>query len=79
MRLLAERTEGKSSSDLKELCRNAAMSPVRETIRRAEGDFERLARDQEKVRLPFSRFDYSVTCWSYQGFILRPLTIEDFF
>jgi len=79
MRLLAERTEGMSGSDLKELCRNAAMLPVRETIRRAEGDIERLARDQEKVRLPFSRFDYSVTHCTYQDLILRPLTIEDFF
>jgi len=81
MRRLAECTEGMSGFDLKELCRNAAMSPVREAIRRVNGDVESLACDQEKVRLPFQRLDYSVTvtCCTYQGLILRPLTTEDFF
>ena len=81
MRLLAERTEGMSGSDLKELCRNAAMSPVREAIRWVDGDIESFARDQENVRLPFPRLDYSalVTRCTYQSLILRPLTIEDFF
>jgi SpoVK/Ycf46/Vps4 family AAA+-type ATPase len=79
MRSLAEFTEGMSGSDLKELCRNAAMLPVRETIRRAEGDIERLARAQGKVCLPFPRFNYSVTRYVYQDLIHRSLTIEDFF
>jgi SpoVK/Ycf46/Vps4 family AAA+-type ATPase len=57
MQFLAERTEGMSGSGLKELCRNAAMSPVREAIRRVDGDVESLARDQEQVRLPFLRLD----------------------
>ena len=69
-----------SCSDLKELCRNAAMSPVREAIRRASGDVESpsLACDQENVRLPFPRLEYPVTCCTFQGLTLRPLTTEDF-
>jgi len=35
--LLAVRTDGFSSSDLQELCRNAAMVPVKEFMRRPEG------------------------------------------
>ena len=54
MRTLAEHSKGKSGSDLKELCRNAAMLPVRELIRKANGDFARLAQDQKEVRLCFT-------------------------
>lgn len=35
---LARQTDGLSGSDLKELCRNAAMVPVREYMKRIEGD-----------------------------------------
>lgn len=35
--LLAARTEGFSGSDLQELCRNAAMIPVKEFMRSGEG------------------------------------------
>ncbi|KAH9987246.1 ATPase [Russula vinacea] len=48
MRLLADYARGKSGSDLKELCRNAAMVPVRELVRDAKGDFARLAQGQEE-------------------------------
>ncbi|KAJ1343208.1 hypothetical protein BSLG_002234 [Batrachochytrium salamandrivorans] len=39
---LAERTQGYSCSDLKELCRNAVMVPVRESIKTIKGDFKNL-------------------------------------
>jgi SpoVK/Ycf46/Vps4 family AAA+-type ATPase len=50
LRDLAECSRGKSGSDLKELCRNAAMLPVRELVRQAKGDVALLARTQEEVR-----------------------------
>ncbi len=50
MRALAEYSRGKSGSDLKELCRNAAMLPVRELVRQANGDVTLLARGQDEVR-----------------------------
>ncbi len=53
IRILAEYSKGKSGSDLKELCRNAAMLPVRELVRQANGDVARLARDQNEVRFLF--------------------------
>lgn len=46
---LAERTEGLSGSDLKELCRNAAMLPMREMLRDAGDDTEELARLHKEV------------------------------
>jgi SpoVK/Ycf46/Vps4 family AAA+-type ATPase len=77
MRALAEYSGGRSGSDLKELCRNAAMFPVRELVRKANGDFARLAQGQKEVRLRYTRLVYPVTPTA-QGFNLRPLTIEDF-
>ncbi|KAH9975361.1 P-loop containing nucleoside triphosphate hydrolase protein [Lactifluus volemus] len=44
MRTLAEFSDGKSGSDLRELCRNASMIPAREIIRNARGDVTHLAR-----------------------------------
>jgi SpoVK/Ycf46/Vps4 family AAA+-type ATPase len=54
---LAEATEGHSGSDLRELCRNAAMVPVREIMRSAEGNEEMLAKGQLEVPLTVLLFD----------------------
>jgi SpoVK/Ycf46/Vps4 family AAA+-type ATPase len=45
---LAELTEGFSGSDLRELCRNAAMVPVREYMRSASLDQELLSKGQQE-------------------------------
>ncbi|KAH9971443.1 AAA-domain-containing protein [Russula compacta] len=47
LRALAEYARRKSGSDLKEMCRNAAMLPVRELVRKANGDVALLASTQE--------------------------------
>ena len=49
IRILAEQSEGLSGSDLKELCRNAAMRPMREFMRQADGDHEKLSQSQHEV------------------------------
>ncbi|TFY63816.1 hypothetical protein EVJ58_g3022 [Rhodofomes roseus] len=48
MHKLAEETDGLSGSDLKELCRNAAMRPMREFIRESDDDHELLSRSQDE-------------------------------
>ncbi|THH27603.1 hypothetical protein EUX98_g6589 [Antrodiella citrinella] len=47
MDVLAQRTHGLSGSDLKEICRNAAMIPMREFMRNAGSNLDVLARAQE--------------------------------
>ena len=73
---LADRTAGMSGSDLKELCRNAAMVPVREFLRDADGDREVLAKTQAEVSashlFPFTGLT------AIQDFAYRPLTLHDF-
>jgi len=54
--LLAARTEGFSGSDLQELCRNAAMVPVKEFMRSPEGMQGPLG----DVSDPFSRISRSI-------------------
>ncbi|KAF7974288.1 hypothetical protein HWV62_29839 [Athelia sp. TMB] len=61
IRLLAQRSVGLSGSDLREICRNAAMIPVQEYVRKTSTNSEALAKGQ------------------LEGFVLRPLSIADFF
>ncbi|KAI0048848.1 AAA-domain-containing protein [Auriscalpium vulgare] len=46
-RILAERADNLTGSDLKEMCRNAAMAPVREFVRQSGGDPAVLAQGEE--------------------------------
>ena len=46
---LAGHAEGLSGSDLRELCRNAAMVPVREFMRSTSDDHEAMAKGQLEV------------------------------
>ena len=48
---LAARTRDMSGSDLKELCRNAAMVPVREYLQKNGIDAEAVRRAQETVSI----------------------------
>ncbi|KAF7798290.1 hypothetical protein EIP86_009509 [Pleurotus ostreatoroseus] len=52
---LGERTEGKSGSDLKDFCRNAAMVPMREIMREADSH-DQLQRVAAKVRMVISSY-----------------------
>jgi ATP-dependent 26S proteasome regulatory subunit len=49
IRELARRTDGLSGSDLKEMCRNAAMVPVREYMRQNGGSIEDMRKGQAEV------------------------------
>lgn len=49
IRTLAEKTSGLSGSDLKEMCRDAAMVPVREYMRERGGRHEDMVKGVEEV------------------------------
>ena len=51
---LAEQADGLSGSDLKELCRNAAMVPVREFMRSTSDDHEAMVKGQLEVTFSFA-------------------------
>jgi len=57
---LARRTDGLSGSDLKELCRNAAMTPVREYMKKMERDLTAMANmtSQDLELRPLSLEDF---------------------
>ena len=50
MDALAQLTDGFSGSDLKELCRDAVMVPVREFLKASGGDHALLSRTEAEVR-----------------------------
>ena len=54
--VLAKRTDGLSGSDLKEICRNAAMTPVREYMRAKGGNHEEMMKGQQEVGLQNQHF-----------------------
>jgi SpoVK/Ycf46/Vps4 family AAA+-type ATPase len=56
---LAEQADGLSGSDLKELCRNAAMVPVREFMRSTSDDPEAMVKGQLEVK-PFFFFFFTL-------------------
>lgn len=51
---LAEQADGLSGSDLRELCRNAAMVPVREFMRSTSDNHEALVKGQREVHFSTS-------------------------
>ena len=81
MQLLATKTEGLSGSDLKEMCRSAAMVPVREYLKEAGGDRETLEKGQLEVSFRYTDIVSSllINQKKPQGFRLRPLKLDDFF
>ena len=70
LEFLAERTDGSSGSDLHELCRNAAMGPLKEFMRR-EGGLEGLKKMGEANAV-------GAALDGVPEFTLRPLTLRDF-
>jgi ATPase family AAA domain-containing protein 1 len=80
MHTIADRSIGFSGSDLKELCRNAAMMPVRDYVRETGENPALLAKGQLEVCI-FLKFAFPLSLLKpfVQGFKLRPLSISDFF
>lgn len=75
LRVLASQTMGFSGSDLRELCRNAAMVPVRECMRAMEHDEEALTKvEKEGFNMrPLTLTDF----YEAEGSTLQPPDPED--
>lgn len=75
---IVNRTEGFSGSDLKEICRGAAMQPVREFIRSAEGKkrIETVSNNRREVSSDPSSYDPTIEA---NGVETRPIRNADFF
>ncbi|KXS09482.1 AAA-domain-containing protein [Gonapodya prolifera JEL478] len=74
---LASHTVGYSGSDLKELCRVAAMIPVKEFIRKSETNRSAAASSSSFSFTPIPSADPDADTASSQA-TLRPLTLQDF-
>jgi ATPase family AAA domain-containing protein 1 len=79
MHTIADRSIGFSGSDLKELCRNAAMMPVRDYVRETGENPALLAKGQLEVCFFKVCLSFVLAQIIVQGFKLRPLSISDFF
>lgn len=75
---IVKRTEGFSGSDLKEICRGAAMQPVREFIRSAEGK-KRIKTVSNKRRNQSSDPIEQDSIIQDKGIETRPIRNSDFF
>ncbi|KAJ8586226.1 AAA-domain-containing protein [Rhizopogon salebrosus TDB-379] len=75
LRFLASQTTGFSGSDLRELCRNAAMVPVRECMRAMEHDEEALTKvEKEGFNMrPLTLNDF----YGAEGSTLQPPDVDD--
>ncbi|KAG1844614.1 hypothetical protein DFJ58DRAFT_25052 [Suillus subalutaceus] len=75
LRILASQTTGFSGSDLRELCRNAAMVPVRECMRAMEHDEEALTKVEKEG---FNMRSLTLTdFYEAEGSTLQPPDPED--
>jgi SpoVK/Ycf46/Vps4 family AAA+-type ATPase len=72
------RSEGYSGSDLKEACRGAAMQPVREFMRSAEGR-EKISTAARAVKELGNGTESPLRASANRALSLRPLRNEDFF
>lgn len=71
MRILAESSCGMSGSDLKGLCRNAAMLPVREFVRKTGKNKQAMEKGQLEVGSLFFPFLFGIRYgdfdWGFRG------------